>query len=200
MDGKVYDIEAATAEKITSMLDEVSFLRCTTRLNVQPEGHEYARALPLGAVTDRAKSSPCVGKFTQRYPGLVQSICALVRRQCPNFTSTTIQLNSGYSAKLHVDSNNRGPSLVAGFGECRRGRIFVFDQNGSCAQTVLEPMKGWKHHAKGDKVPGEWHDVRHKLLRFNGKTPHAVENFTGTRYSMVLFTNNRWHSLSLIHI
>ena len=159
---------------------------------MQPEGHEFVRALPLGVVANRAISSPCLSRFMRQYPGLIQSICACARKLYPNFTFTSIQPNAGYSARLHIDGNNRGPSLVAGFGDYKKGRIFIYDYNGSCAQTLLENMRGWPFHQKGDKVPGDFHDVRHGLVAFDGKAPHSVEPFVGTRYSMVLFTNSRW--------
>ena len=37
---------------------------------------------------------------------------------------TTIQLNNNYSAKLHVDGNNMGPSQIFAFGEEPQGGAF----------------------------------------------------------------------------
>ena len=40
-----------------------------------------------------------------------------------NFFNTTMQLNRNYSARLHVDKNNHGPSYIIALGEYQGGRL-----------------------------------------------------------------------------
>ena len=58
--------------------------------------------------------------------------------------------------------------------------------------TLTEPIRGWKHLAVGDTLKGTWHNVRHKVLLFDGCKPHMVEDFTGVRLSLVAFANSLW--------
>ena len=39
----------------------------------------------------------------------------------PKFPYSTIQLNKNYSAKLHVDGNNHGPSYIIGLRQYEGG-------------------------------------------------------------------------------
>ena len=40
-----------------------------------------------------------------------------------NFFNITMQLNRNYSARLHVDKNNHGPSYIIALGEYQGGRL-----------------------------------------------------------------------------
>ena len=45
-----------------------------------------------------------------------------------NFFNTTMQLNRNYSARLHVDKNNHGPSYIIALGEYQGGRLWCYDK------------------------------------------------------------------------
>ena len=45
-----------------------------------------------------------------------------------NFFNTTMQLNRNYSARLHVDKNNHGPSYVIALGEYQGDRLRCYDK------------------------------------------------------------------------
>ena len=45
-----------------------------------------------------------------------------------NFFNTTMQLNRNYSAMLHVDKNNHGPSYIIALGEYQGDRLWCYDK------------------------------------------------------------------------
>ncbi len=76
--------------------------------------------------------------------GLTQALGKLSRRVAPKFTYTSIQLNNGYSATMHVDGNNNGPSMLIALGNFTGGRIWIYDPEGPDVMTVPSDMHGWK--------------------------------------------------------
>jgi hypothetical protein len=44
------------------------------------------------------------------------------------FTFTSIQVNKNYASALHVDRNNKGPSLIIGLGNYQGGQLWTYDQ------------------------------------------------------------------------
>ena len=57
---------------------------------------------------------------------------------------------------------------------------------------MVEDVRGWRLHRQGDSVPGRSFDIRNKVLLFDGLKLHAVEEFSGDRFSIVAFTSKMW--------
>ena len=59
-------------------------------------------------------------------PTMTNMLLEYVRQTKPPyekyFYNTTMQLNRNYSARLHVDKNNHGPSYIIALGEYEGGR------------------------------------------------------------------------------
>lgn len=84
---------------------------------------------------------PQVSEDTHEASELCRLLCAFLRG--PNgpaggadFPFTSIQLNSRYASKRHVDANNAGHSMIIGLGEYEGGLLDVdgvglLDVNGS---------------------------------------------------------------------
>ena len=94
----------------------------------------------------------------------------------PPFPFTSINVNYGYAAKLHRDSNNVGPSLTKALGEFHGGALKYWEHDdghlpleelNQFSATVLETGKA--------------------LCLFDGRRGHEVQPFTGERFSLVFF-------------
>ena len=82
-----------------------------------------------------------------------------------DFNYTGVQLNKNYRILPHKDNANVGESVLIVCGDYIGGRTIVNKDN------VIR-----------------YYDGRQQPIRFNGsKHIHWVENFTGTRYSLVFF-------------
>ncbi len=70
--------------------------------------------------------------------------------------------------KRHIDRINLGPSYIFAVGDYSDGELQIYD---------------------GDR-PIDY-DIRSKILRFDGRTPHGVERIgPGTRISFVIYRRN----------
>ena len=78
-----------------------------------------------------------------------------------DFEFNAVQINKNFKCEPHYDNKNVGTALVMGLGDYEGGKLVV---------------------------EGTAHDIRYKPIIFNGSTNlHHVEEFTGDRYSIVLF-------------
>lgn len=85
----------------------------------------------------------------------------------PEFMFSQIQINKNYRVGPHLDSSNVGESVLCAFGDYTGGEIFI---------------------DVGSKIITK--DPRDKPIKFNGSIyKHWVNNFEGTRYSLVFFHN-----------
>merc|ERR1712167_497182 len=88
------------------------FGKNSNRLNVLPEDTDWVYSDTLGLVFARGKSSPQVSGATHEH----ETVFRLLHRwtqakagyDCP---CTSMSLNSAYSAKMHRDGSNAGPSV-----------------------------------------------------------------------------------------
>jgi hypothetical protein len=100
-----------------------------------------------------------------------------------SFTFTSININFGYAAKIHRDSNNVGLSVLKAFGSFTGGRLRTWADD---HRTPLEHF---------DRAASRSHDVgpgsSGGLLLFDGHDAHEVEDFEGERFSLVYFTAAR---------
>ena len=86
-----------------------------------------------------------------------------------DFNWEQVQLNKNYKVGRHTDSKNINESVLCCFGDYTGGN------------TIIE------YENKKVSV-----DAREKPIKFNGsKYYHYVEDFEGTRYSLVFFNNNK---------
>ena len=121
------------------------------------------------------------------------------------FRFTTIQCNRGFASKIHVDSNNVGESRTVTVSEFTGGQLWLFDSvttscslkeaKGCVPIKIKERIYGYPSLKPRDGALGTVHNIKNKLLAFNGRTiPRAVLSFLGKRYSLVFFVHNPWRS------
>ena len=125
---------------------------CYSRRNVRPADRDHILAFPLGLISHFHGLS--CSSYTRKYTELCLQLNAFMRAAAPQFRYTTIQLNNGYSSKLHVDSNNEGPSMIMAVGEFTGGDLWIYDVDGKVIEPVKEKMKGWKSPI-GAPLPGK---------------------------------------------
>ena len=116
----------------------------------------------------------------------------IIKTVRPDFCFTSVRLNNNYSAAMHTDAGNQGPSVLMAFGEFEQGRIWVYEPGGPDQVEAPGPIRRFPRWTKGLAVSGRWHDPRYvnntRGLLFNGHTAHMVEQFFGTRWSAVFFS------------
>lgn len=134
--------------------------------------------------TRRGQESMCVG-INRRYshstvtlnprmlrkpgvPELLQTLRKVVLAVAPTFTYTSVQINKDYPGYLHVDRSNAGPSLMFTVGS---------------AAASAAPLRGGELWCGGEVIP-----TANRMIRFDGNVPHMTMPYSGTRYSVVLFT------------
>jgi hypothetical protein len=106
-----------------------------------------------------------------------------VSTELTSFTFTSINVNSGYAAKIHRDSNNVGLSVAKAFGDYVGGRLRTWEDD---RRKSLEDF---------DRAASRSYDIgpgsEGGLLLFDGHDAHEVEDFEGERFSLVYFTAAR---------
>ena len=76
------------------------------------------RGVVIGLVFDFAAATLVPSRVTRQKPILARMVCDLARRLFPEFPFTSAMINVGGS-KLHIDKNNRGPSMILSLGAHR---------------------------------------------------------------------------------
>jgi hypothetical protein len=117
-----------------------------------------------------------------------------ILQQKPGFRFTSIQANKNYSAKLHVDRNNRGPSFIFGLGDYEGGGLWPYDPEGEYPVTITTPLRGFEELC-GKEVMGKLYDIKNKWVEYDGNMTHAALPHTGTRLSLVYFCRADWEKL-----
>ena len=98
-----------------------------------------------------------------------------------NHSFTSITINSGFSARIHRDRNNDGMSLITAIGNYTGGNLLYWEDD----NMTMSLDEVARHEPRVI-------DLRDQLLLMNGKCAHAVEEFEGTRYSIVLYTQGTY--------
>jgi len=117
---------------------------------------------------------------TRRYPQVTELLARWLTDRLPeevkSFKFTSMNVNCNYAASLHRDNGNFGPSFIKAFGDFSGGQL-----------------QYWPEDAGGD-LKDLQKDARitmylqKNLALFNGNCAHAVDDFAGSRYSIVYFT------------
>lgn len=170
-------LPSSRSQATAAALDRVSVSWASQcRPNVQRAG-EQVRGVCYGVVWARARG-PCVSAQTIRNPEVVKMLTKLARDALPAVTFSSIQVNKSYAAALHLDANNEGESHIVGVGDFEGGELWVHRQVYS--DVPWEPRVGGV---------AETLDVRSSFATFDGNMPHCTLPFTGTRYSIIYYTN-----------
>ena len=110
-----------------------------------------------------------LSKFTKENLLLYEKIKLLGK----HFNFTSIQINKNFKCDRHKDNINMGESMIIGLGNYEGGKLCVEFEN------------------ETKKI-----DIKNKPFKFNGsKYFHYVEDFEGTRYTLVFFNIKRYLKL-----
>lgn len=106
-----------------------------------------------------------------------------------------IQCNRSIQSSPHIVAYNHGDSYVVACGNFQGGMLWIQDPSGSTLLSIpLRPSPQLAHVA-GARLRGVAVDVRNKAAKLQQGRIHAVQPFTGQRFSMVLFSKAPSHTL-----
>lgn len=150
--------------EILFQLENTKFPLNRTRTNVSSTPTE---AFVLGQVNYRGQAllnyrTRGPSRYNKKFPKLYRLLRKFMRTYAPNFEYTTIQVNKNIQSSPHFDKNNVGPSIIVALGDFIGGDLVV---------------------------EGKSHNIKNRLLKFDGTKGHWVTPFKGTRYSLVFFTH-----------
>lgn len=101
-----------------------------------------------------------------------------------SFPFTSISVNYAYGAKIHRDQGNHGPSMGVAMGNFKGGELRYWEDDDQAVPRATV-------HKLLD-CPSRLVDVAKGPKLFDGRRAHAVEDFTGTRFSMVFFSAGKY--------
>lgn len=168
-----------TDQEVLLTLMRWPFFRNPWRKNVMQPGKTWVFSDTLGLLRDRQGDIHLTAP-TRRYPQVAELLARWLTDRLPaeakQFTFTSMNVNCNYAAAMHRDNANLGPSFIKAFGDFSGGALSY-----------------WPEDSGGDlkKVPRSKKvsfDLGKGLALFNGNCAHAVEPFSGSRYSIVYFT------------
>ena len=160
--GQTMNIDANDIKIVEKELASIEWPN-QARLNVRGQG------TCLGLTN--TPEGPRLGRYTAQTKTLSMTIGNIVRKLMVKnpwlhqFKWTSIQVNNNSIAQPHVDSGNVGLSLTMGFG----------DYTGGMFRT-------------GDKDV----DIKGKAVLVDGAVQHSSTDYTGNRYSIILFAHSAW--------
>ena len=115
-------------------------------------------------------------KCREMYPTLNDVFIEFGNKHFPEFIFTQVQLNKNYKCSKHRDSSNIGESILLTLGDYKGGGTIIEYEN--------ENIEINSHY---------------ELQKFNGsKYFHYTLPYTGTRYALVFFNNNKKITLNPI--
>lgn len=166
------------------VLSSWGFARNTTRVNVMPDQANWVWSDTLGLLRDRCGDIHLT-KPSLRYPEVVEVMSRWLTDRLPateakGFTFTSLNVNKNYAARIHRDGNNFGPSMISAFGDFTGGKLRYYPHDDG--KIDLEKLQS-KTASKADHL-----DLQNGLCLFNGNSAHSVDDFEGSRYSIVFFT------------
>ena len=140
----------------------------------------------------------------------ISAECTPWRRSCcidPDFAATgewavaftRMDSAQGHFVKLHTDMNDRDVQYLLAFGPFSGGALVC---HGPAAGTSPDSLLGWEHFSPADlqrEILARFKDptaagarsvemaYRGKVLRADGRLPHRVADFHGTRYTAIFY-------------
>jgi hypothetical protein len=118
-----------------------------------------------------------LSKFTIDNPILYEKIKLLGKYY--NFNFTSIQINKNFKCDRHKDSINMGESMIIGLGDYKGGEL--------CIESIIQ----LEQDNEIKKI-----NIKNKPYYFNGSQYfHWVNDFEGTRYTLVYFNIERYCKL-----
>mmetsp|Transcript_112278 Transcript_112278/g.194648 ORF Transcript_112278/g.194648 Transcript_112278/m.194648 type:complete len:508 (-) Transcript_112278:96-1619(-) len=170
-----------TDEDVQRVMLQWAFAKNVTRQNVMPEGQTWVWSDSVGLLRDRLGDIH-VTHNAKRYPAFTQLIVKWLVDRLPkevqDFTFTSLNLNCNYAAKRHRDGQNFGPSMIKAFGDFSGGELNVFPEDDRDKSDLSKLPASDKRCL----------NIKDNLAMFNGNSAHEVEEFQGTRLSIVYFT------------
>jgi len=176
------DCRRVSDADVELVLGHWGFARNVTRQNVMQKEVKWVWSDTMGLLRDRVGDIHLTGA-THVYPQVVEVLSRWLTDRMPaeacDFSWTSFNLNKNYAAKIHRDGNNFGPSMIAAFGNFNGGALkyYTFDDG----KVDLDELD-----AKRDEASEL--NLKSGLALFNGNTAHSVNDFQGTRFSVVFFT------------
>ena len=126
-------------QKVLELLRSASIPQ-NSRQNTIVAGEAPGRAMCLGLTTDWHRG-PAISQQTRRHETLTEAICRWAKQEMPDLKFTSIQVNAGTRARLHVDGYNLGPSAIISMGSFTGGQLWCHDgtRRGSAISTRISP-------------------------------------------------------------
>ena len=177
-------------EEARKVLEDHPLPRARQRTNVRSDDYIPQGRL-FGAYTTRGEG---ITQATFRFPLAVAAIMCLAATRGPTHSDEgflSAQLNRSTFLPIHQDKNNHGETWLTGMGNYTGGRVWIESPLGLYPPpNSTEP---WHMNLRG-----EYHDIRHKWIRFNPQCYHAVEQVTsGSRVSLALFSPRSWRRIPI---
>ena len=110
-----------TVDAVLEVLRNTKIPLRSTRDNVLPVGVDKVQSMLLGLYCHGPNCG--VSTATKEMPWTVRLLIGTFRRAFPWFPVTSIQVNSGFASRPHVDKRNRGPSVMIALGENSGGEL-----------------------------------------------------------------------------
>jgi len=176
------DARRVSDADVELVLGHWGFARNVTRQNVMQKEVKWVWSDTVGLLRDRVGDIHLTGA-THEYPHVVEVLSRWLTDRLPeeahDFSWTSFNLNKNYAAKIHRDGNNFGPSMIAAFGNFTGGALkyYTFDDG----KVDLDELDAKRDEARE-------FNLKKGLALFNGNTAHSVNEFQGTRFSIVFFT------------
>lgn len=177
-----------SSQEMLQLLRAWSYVKNPHRNNVMKPGQTWVNSDTVGLTVGRDGDVHAT-RATLSFPNVMKAICRYIRDRQPAelkapFHFTSVNMNYGYGATRHRDSNNTGLSMLAGFGDFSGGELCYWpDDDGSVPRDKLAKLP-----ASGCVIV----DVKENLLLFHGQRCHEVKPFKGERYSLVWFSSARY--------
>lgn len=143
--------------------------------NGDKKGKGYTN--PVGLKLNYCNGNYELPRFDEVNGGLIyDTIEKFICRHYPDHKFNALTINKNFRCKKHVDNKNVGDSLVVGLGDYTGGELNLYTN---------EWEKKRKYSWLADDMKT---DIKFKPLIFNGsEIPHSVDEWIGTRYSIVAY-------------
>lgn len=174
-------------DTVLRILRMVKFPKNSTRKNVIPRGGKFVNSLLLGLY----QYGPNVGstKGTELHKWLVKLLTKAFRAEFADYPFTSIQINSNYAARPHVDKNNMGASCMVALGNHTGGKLWVHDEESGTVPFHFTESEDAINatYCFGKVFKGIELDARNSWQKFDGNRMHFTLPIQGERYSLIYY-------------